>query len=213
MDNDGIDDVIQGDSVVEPEAAQNSAPGGEVRVYLGRRSGLPSDPTVLDQTPVWVPGKDEAGDEFGHAVDAGDLDGDHYADIVVSAPGEDEFREADATNVEDVGSVTVLRGARSGYAVGLNERFYPTAGIRREPTAGDGTGWSVAVLDVSGDKRLDVVMSLRGADRIQDSIYLAEGRAGPPVPGETKVWRPLRGAVPVRDPLISRIRIGRADGA
>ena len=157
VNDDEIDDVIQGDAVVEPAAALLSAVGGEVRVYFGRRrTGPGGAPKVLDQRPGYVLGADEEGDLFGAGVDAGDLDGDGYADIVVSAPGEDEADE-DGVLVSDVGSVSVLRGARSGMAVAGNTRFYATSGIPGELTANDATGWSVGVLDVSGDKRPDVV--------------------------------------------------------
>jgi serine/threonine protein kinase len=213
VNGDGIDDVIQGDAVAEPAALlQGAAVGGEVRVYLGRRGALPRLTKVLDQRRGYVPGYDEVGDQFGAGVDAGDLDGDDYADVVVAAPGEDEAGSDDVALL-DVGSVSVLRGARHGMAVSSNARFFPTHGIGRDLTAHDETGWSVAVLDVTGDKRPDLAISIRGADRIEDSIYLIEGRKGAFAPIETKAWRPLRGGVDVSDPRISRIRIGRADGA
>ncbi len=214
VNGDRIDDVIQGDSVIEFAASGQSAPGGEVRVYRGHRHSGPSgdDLFVLDQSPGAILGNDEPGDEFGATVDAGDLDDDGYADIVVSAPGEDELK--DGLNLTNVGSVSVLRGGRSGKATSGNSRFFPTHGIPRELAAETGTGWSLAVLDSSGDDVPDVAVSLRGADRIQDSVYVIEGRGkGSFAPGETKVWRPLRGTIDVRDPMVARIRIGRADGA
>jgi hypothetical protein len=201
------DDIIQGDAVVEQTAVGQVAVGGEVRVWRGGRSGPATEPFVIDQQRGGIPGDDEFGDGFGAGVDAGDLDSDGYADMVVAAPGEDE------NGVLDAGAVSVIRGGHVGRAATGHSRFYQSFGIPGDPTAGAEVGWSIAVLDMSGDGKLDVALSIRGADRIQDSVYLIEGGKGQFAPGETRPWRPLRGVVNVRDPNISRIRIGRADGA
>jgi serine/threonine protein kinase len=201
------DDIIQGDAVAEPAAVGRAAVGGEVRVWRGGRSGPAAEPLVIDQQTGAIPGDDEFGDGFGAGVDAGDLDGDGYADMVVAAPGEDE------NGVLDAGAVIVIRGGHAGRAATGHSRFFQSFGIRGALTAGAEVGWSIAVLDMSGDGKLDVALSIRGADRIQDSVYLIEGGNGQFAPGETTPWRPLRGVVGVRDPNISRIRIGRADGA
>jgi hypothetical protein len=55
-----------------------------------------------------VPGLTEDGDLFGTSLATGDFDGDGYADVAVGVPGEDDASAIDA------GSVTVLRGSRSG---------------------------------------------------------------------------------------------------
>jgi hypothetical protein len=207
VNGDHRDDIIQGDSVVEPAAlGPDTALGGEVRLWPGGRSGPAAEPIVIDQRPGAILGLDESGDEFGSGVDAGYLDGDRYADIVVAAPGEDEGAAVDA------GSVSVIRGGNGGRAQSGHSRFYQSSGIQGAPTPGAEVGWSVAVLDVSGDGKLDVAVSIRRADRIQDSVYVIEGGKGQFAPGETRPWRPLRGVVKVRDPDISRIRIGRSDG-
>src|SRR4029450_3476575 len=102
--------------------------------------------------------------------------------------------------VSAAGPVSVIRGGHVGRAATGHSRFYQSFGIPGDPTAGAEVGWSIAVLDMSGDGKLDVALSIRGADRIQDSVYLIEGGKGQFAPGETRPWRPLRGVVNVRDP-------------
>lgn len=167
------------------------------------RTGRANEPIVVVQGEDLVPGSDDAGDEFGAGVDAGDLDSDGYADIVVSAPEEDL----------GTGAVTVVRGGRGGIARARHAAFAMGAGVPGEPLPGRRLGWSIAVLELSGDKRLDVAMAVKGADRIQDSVYVIEGaEKGAFAPGETEAWPLLRGPISVENPGVRRMRLGRLDG-
>jgi hypothetical protein len=73
---DGYGDVIVGADLYDrPESNV-----GRGYVYLGSPSGLAQD-------PVWTADSDKGGAEFGYAVGtAGDVDGDGFDDVIVSAP-------------------------------------------------------------------------------------------------------------------------------
>ena len=98
---DGYPDVIQGDSDAD---AHETA--GEVRVWRGGDSG-PAQPITIDQEKLTSLGVSvNVGDEFGAVVDAGQLDGDRFGDMVVAAPNADD----------ELGRVLIIRGGPSGYA-------------------------------------------------------------------------------------------------
>ena len=104
---------------------------GVVRLWLGSRRGprATPDPDHPGHARA-IPGTDEPGDQFGAVVEAGDLDSDGYADMIVAAPGEND----------GAGRITVIRGQRDGYASAGNTSFDQSSpnvpGARRSPAAG-----------------------------------------------------------------------------
>ena len=202
VNGDGRDDIIQGDHIDERAAQLGLAPsGGEIRIWRGRRGGPARQPLTLTQGSADVPGSENSGDGFGFTVDAADLDGDGYADIVAGVPADDG----------DEGSVAIIRGGRNGYARGLNTRFYKGHGVPGVRRPGDRLGWAVSALDVTGDDRIDVAASVPGAERPGGAVFVLERTKGGFAPDETRVVWPLRHVPDVRTPAISSIRIGRAD--
>jgi hypothetical protein len=203
VNGDHYDDIVQGDAVIEPSAVGRVAAGGEVRVWLGGRRGPVHDPLVISQATPGIPSTDEAGDQFGTSVGAANLDPDDYADMVVSAPGEDGGD----------GAVTVIRGGAGGHASAAHTIFAPGKGLPGHAGAGEEVGSAIAVMDIAGNRRPDVITLVNGAQRLEDAVLVIEGGEGAYAAGETNVWRALRGSVGVPDPAIARIRIGRtADG-
>ncbi|WP_328499998.1 VCBS repeat-containing protein [Streptomyces sp. NBC_00457] len=85
VNGDGSADVVAGAPRAEVYA---QAGPEEVLLFLGGRQGLTGrSARVLDESDVrGVPGSNHA---FGQAVGLTDLDGDHRAELVVSAPGDD----------------------------------------------------------------------------------------------------------------------------
>jgi len=75
VNNDGFSDVIVG----APYYDNVQTTEGRAYVYLGSATGLMT-------SPVWISEPDSAGAEFGYNVaNAGDVNGDNYDDIIVSA--------------------------------------------------------------------------------------------------------------------------------
>jgi hypothetical protein len=200
VDGDDYDDIVQGDAVPAPGGRSL---GGEIRIWRGGRHGPGRTPIVVTQASAAVPGSDEAGDEFAGGVDAGDLDSDGYADIVASAP-EENF---------GTGAVTVIRGGRSGIAHTGHARFALGRGIPGRALPGRRLGASIAVLELSGDKRLDVATAIGGADGVPKSVYVIQGAGkGAFAPGETSVWPLLPEGVDLQNAGVHRMRLGRVDG-
>jgi hypothetical protein len=159
---DGVADLVTGRSYghyddVGHQGSSGFVGAGRVTVYRGRKGRSPATGIVLTQKSAGVPGRNEDGDEFGASVVLTDLDDDGRLDIVIGAPGED------VGQVRDAGSVTVVHGAKRGFAKkhsfaitqntpgvpGTNERF-------------DHFGSSLAALDLAGDGRRDAVVSSPG---------------------------------------------------
>ena len=198
---DGFEDIVQGDHVASAELGLLPQGGGEIRLWRGSRRGPEAEPKSISQELRAVRGDDEAEDSFGYAVDAGDLDGDGYADMVVGAPGENE----------GAGAITVIRGARNGNALTTNPGFTRRwAGIPGEEVADERLGASLAIVRLPGDDRPDVVVGVLGAPRLEDAILLLRGGPGAFAPDELLSATPLRLGDAVQDPQIDEIRIARS---
>ncbi|WP_460776628.1 FG-GAP and VCBS repeat-containing protein [Nocardiopsis nanhaiensis] len=146
VDGDGYADLFVG----APEGVGgNGVRGGYVAVVPGGPDGAdPESGYQVDQDSEGVGGAPELGDRFGGQVASADIDGDGHADLVVAVPGEDvgEFMDA--------GLVQVVFGSEDG----LSEDSVTLHSPRQE--RGDtGFGTHLAVGDIDGDGREDVVIS------------------------------------------------------
>jgi hypothetical protein len=145
FNGDGIDDLAVGAPGATVAKAVNA---GAVTVLQGSLTGLQA--TGLDITQhQGAAGYPEFGDGFGSSLAAGDLDGDHYGDLIVGTPGED------AGSTIDVGVVDVLRGSATGLSGAQDINFVnaplPVAANRRlganvavQSFNGTDTGWVYA---------------------------------------------------------------------
>jgi hypothetical protein len=163
LTQDGRDDVLVGQPVRSAYTEDQPVPRGRVTLYPGTSAGPAATGRRITQATPGVPGSDEHGDLFGADLALGDLDRDGHLDLLVGAPGEDGSR----------GRVTVLRGVRGGIdrrnAVTLDQAS-PQIPSRREP--GDRFGADIALLDVSGDGRRDIVVGSPGENRDRGEITI-----------------------------------------
>jgi hypothetical protein len=119
---------------------------GRVNVLYGDSDGRVGEGSLRDiliQGDRSVGGNSEAGDRFGFAMAAADLNCDDYTDLVVGTPYEDD----DDTGRVDSGSVRVIWGASTGLGTGPVSTTYNQVDFGAVARAGDQFGYSVDALE------------------------------------------------------------------
>ncbi|MDH6549291.1 FG-GAP-like repeat-containing protein [Streptomyces sp. SAI-041] len=169
VDGDGFDDVVRG--------VPNDS---TVTVALGSASGLKPESTwkSYSQDTAGVPGGKEEEDAFGHAVSAGDVNGDGYADVAVGAPGE---RLGDK---DGAGMVNVLYGGPAGLTgTGAQGFSQDTEGVPGAVEASDNFGDAVSVLDIDGNGWADLAAAasrenmVEGGNSGEGAVWSLRARA------------------------------------
>ena len=153
FDGDGYDDLAVG---VPDEAVGSTAAAGVVNVLYGSSGGLTTSGNDLFGQSGPIVGAAEAGDRFGAALSAGDIDGDGFEDLVVGVPGEDLSGKSDA------GTVVVIYGSGSGLTSAGNQGLSQAGDIAGAPESGDQFGAAVGVGDFDGDGFADVMIGAPG---------------------------------------------------
>ncbi len=187
FDDDGYDDLAIGarfDRV-------NGVRSGAVDVLYGTASGLSAaDAQLWHQDAAGVPSAAEAGDDFGHAIASGHLDGDGFDDLAIGAPG-----EAIGSGEPGAGVVNVVYGSSAGLgAAGAQLWSQASAGVPGVPEATDiawdAFGSSLAIADYGRsragrrrDRRSSRTPGRGEGYRRGGRAVRADGRA-------QRVWRP-----------------------
>ncbi|GAA5178689.1 hypothetical protein GCM10023322_06450 [Rugosimonospora acidiphila] len=169
FNKDGYVDLAVG---IPGEAVGTATGSGAVAVFPGSASGLNTG-TFYGQTTGGA--SDEAGDAFGSALAAGDLNGDGYADLAIGAPG-----EAPGGGTVHSGSASVYKGSSTGVVRGWGVDQSDAQGTNE---AGDKFGTSLAIGNVTGDSHADLVVGTPGeapGDEPAGSgaIYVIPGASG-----------------------------------
>ncbi len=149
VDGDGYGDVLVGAVLAGADDA------GAVYLFLGSATGLTGG--VAGAVADAVLTGDSAGDRFGRSISAaGDVDGDGYADLVVSADFDDD-------GGDNAGAVFVFEGTASGVPSGAASTVAATVLVGDADD--DQLGNSVSGAgDVDGDGFGDILVGARGDD-------------------------------------------------
>jgi hypothetical protein len=145
----------------------------------------------------------ELGDEFGGVVEAGNVDSDGFADMIVAAPGENDR----------AGAITVIRGARDGYASTGNSGFDQDERlVPGSARPGAEFGSTLTLVNLTRDRRLDLAVAAQGGDRADARVMVIQGGTGVFAPDETKTSLLPGAGRQVTAPQGGRIRLARTAG-
>ncbi|MEU0242895.1 FG-GAP-like repeat-containing protein [Streptomyces sp. NPDC006235] len=182
INGDGYGDLVLGDPTDPSSHKPGGHKGGQITVWYGGPNGpAPAQtPTVVHQDTTGVPGAGETDDAFGSAVSTGDINGDGYADVAVTAHGED------LGNVAEAGSVTVLFGSASGLKTsGATSYTQNTSGVPGTAEAWDRFGSAVDLTDLTKDGKADLVIGVDGENGSGGVWTLRGTSTGPTTKGST----------------------------
>jgi hypothetical protein len=170
FDNDGIDDLAVGipDEDI-PTIEGNLADAGAIQIFYGAGYGLVDTITNSAESDFWYAGSNayvegalEAGDRFGHSVEAADFDGDGYDDLAVGIPSETHGSGGSA--IIFAGAINVFYGSSNGIDANL---FQPapiwhqdSSGILDEPEFAERYGYSLAAGDFNNDGYADLAIGV-----------------------------------------------------
>ncbi|MFD6284802.1 FG-GAP and VCBS repeat-containing protein [Streptomyces sp. NPDC060205] len=159
FDRDGTDDLAIGLVQPNPESESTHCEnrlGGAVLLLKGSKSAhFGTGYECITQSNPEVGGAAEAGDDFGAALSAGDLNGDSRPELVVGVPGED------VGTVQDAGGYVTMNGTEHGLYGGL-ARSQSTPNMPGTAEAGDRFGAQLAVGDYNRDGLWDTAVSAPG---------------------------------------------------
>jgi hypothetical protein len=175
---DGFADLAVG---VPFEDVGNVANAGAVNVIYGSAGGLRAvgSQFLHEDTPAILGSGAEAGDQYGHALAAGNFNGDSCSDLAIGIPGEDSGAPGLTAIKADVGAVQVLYGSSSGLTSNGSQLLFqgPIQGpagpvvVPGDAEAGDRFGHSLTWGDFNGDAFGDLAVGVPFEDvgSIQDA--------------------------------------------
>ncbi len=158
INNDGIHDVLIGCPYADgPRDSRGNT--GQVLIIFGDNQTHPN--TIYDQSElkddeidIVIHGADN-NDLLGFAVGCADIDGDVYDDIIISAPYGDSFNN----NRNDGGEVYVFYGGpKASFDSEIDLRSTIPDFMIYGASGGDRTGYSIALGNVIGDNKIDMII-------------------------------------------------------
>jgi hypothetical protein len=157
LNGDGRDELAVG---VPSENVGTVADSGAANVLYGGAGGLAATGNqIWHQNSVGVLETVEPSDRFGHALAAGDLNGDAREDLAVGVP------EENLGSVADSGAANVLYGGAGGLAASGNQLWHQnSAGVLDAIEPSDRFGWSLAAGDFNGNAREDLAVGVPEED-------------------------------------------------
>ncbi|MFJ9081265.1 FG-GAP-like repeat-containing protein [Streptomyces sp. NPDC102384] len=181
INGDGIDDIAIG----QPYTAESgAAAGGQVTFVKGSPAtsttagGLTATGAKsVNQDTSGVPGAAESGDAMGASITVGDYNLDGYADVLAGAPNEDITRTSNRSNA---GNSILLKGTSTGITgTGALTVTQDTAGVPGSTESNDNLGSAVALTDLSGYGRTDLVLGTAGENTGEGNLtYVPSNSSG-----------------------------------
>lgn len=142
LNGDGYGDFVVGDYLSNSSVADS----GSVRILYGSSSANSSNSTLeIDQSLVV---ESQESSYFGRSVAIGDLNGDGFEDLAVSAPNM-------GTSIVGQGVVYVYWGSAGGLSPNYDEKIEPS-------NAYLGFGKSLEIVDITGDGNKDLLIGQTG---------------------------------------------------
>jgi FG-GAP repeat len=180
FNGDGFDDLAIG---IPGDVLSDQSGVGGVIVLFGAPGGLQA---VVPEHQLWsqantgVDGTAEAGDHFGAALAAGDMNGDGFDDLAIGVPGEDLM----GSDV-DTGATNILYGSPDGpQTVFPKDQLWTQdrAGVSGTAEAGDAFGSGLAASNPNGDEFADLAVGASledlGSRRDAGVVHLLYGEDG-----------------------------------
>ncbi|RLF66855.1 MAG: hypothetical protein DRN57_06260 [Thermoplasmata archaeon] len=168
---DGVDDLAVSMTSTLASQSQNRYHAGAVALFFGPISRTPSG-IRINSADVRISGA-IPNERIGETLEAGDVNGDGYDDLVIGAP------RSDLGSITDQGVVYVLAG-RSSWGVSYDLLYDPVARIFG-PWPYDQIGTSLAVGDIDDDGREEVIIGAPSGDGYQrttnagGNVYILKG--------------------------------------
>jgi hypothetical protein len=192
LNGDGRDELAVG---VPSENVGTVADSGAANVLYGRAGGLAATGNqIWHQNSVGVLETVEPSDRFGHALAAGDLNGDAREDLAVGVP------EENLGSVADSGAANVLYGGAGGLAASGNQLWHQnSAGVLDAIEPSDRFGHALAAGDLNGDARDDLAVGVpdENVGSVADSgaANVLYGGAGGLAAAGNQLWHQNSGGV------------------
>ncbi len=168
LNGDGYDDLAVGvptESVGHPriglDAEDEEIGAGAVAILYGASAGLSEVNSDSFTRKGPIPGPALSGDLFGESLAIGDLNNDGIADLAIGAPDpgdDDEFRASESGG----GDVIVLYGTTAGVTTVGAQKYDQAGPIPGTPEDNDVFGRAVAIGDLWGDNKPDLIIGAPG---------------------------------------------------
>jgi hypothetical protein len=168
LNRDGRADLVVGRPVTGRFGPNLS---GEVLIFNGTKAGFGAQATTtLTQDSPGVPETGEDYDWFGSAVAVGDITGDGNPELVIGAQRET------LKNVTAAGTVTVLRGSRTGLSTKNAQLFARgVGGLGGQLQVNEQLGWLATIRDFNGDHKGDLAVTAIGGNASTAYPYYGDG--------------------------------------